>query len=602
MQEGDTANFMFLSFDDSDLTQVPGYFYVHNKASVVVYQRTQENGDVERVRLTTTDLATLADTPDLTIVSVLDTAYKRQPALLVLMRHNDQLHLFWHAFEDNVTRKLVFDEPLTGAVLHAALTTQPISLVRNSTKEVLDQTNLRYLLVLAQKDLQLTAIVIDPELVVAGGASMGVIMRSDWSSKVSGQFSALQVLSQSRHVDRRFYMMADPPIVFGTTKGRVVKLRLHARVGSMKLVPVKVVRKMSLHGLQRDEPITLLSCMRVPKHGDTLVAIGQDTPRTPTVRRKFAAGRNGYLRVIEKFGNNQQKLMDRFVPTHLPSFTQVAVRLVPNYGSYQVMAIFQSLDDPHQFELDIWRCKHGEQTQLLAELRTEPAGRHVFQDMWPTTAGGYLLLHGRTVVDSQPVDDVHDNVSLPPSPTTAMNEAPWMTPSPATAAATPNDDHEDHAMWTIDSTTSVESIDKLSSHEDAHIDDDDHVDTGFDMDFDNLADEMPAQPANDAPAMSPSPSSPPPPPTSPPQIAIVSKTALLMTAPAEPPLSALNDTAKRARDDSPCAVGQESVKRSKPNPLSAPSFTEKKPSPLYQLGLQFGSEVLRRFVINTQKP
>ncbi|ORX50601.1 hypothetical protein DM01DRAFT_1337763, partial [Hesseltinella vesiculosa] len=379
----------------------PDYFALYNSQKVTVYQR---HNSTQVSHVTNATLESLSGNPIASIVHVLDTSYKDQPILVLITTDNkDLVHVYWHRILNNTTHLLHFDQQLSGPLSLAAMMGHPFALVKDhDRRDIFKKTNMRHLLVLAKPDsLTLTALLIDAKKVEARAsrASLCHVMQVDLSPSLTGTITSIKVLPQG-HTGKTL-ALTEPRILVATSAVSAMILRLRTRNNIVDVVPVFDLKT---YLEDHTQPIIRIDGIRVPNHCEMLYAVGQSSAPAAhdAVLAKPSPNTNLHFHMIEWYGNNRRKIIRSFSPAHLDHYTLVTFRLAPSDGSYQVMTVFQSLTNPQDFEIDIWRCDHlnrHDPPRLLAQQLTVDSQYTPFEDIWPTAEGGYLLLHSGQLIE-----------------------------------------------------------------------------------------------------------------------------------------------------------------------------------------------------------
>ncbi|KAI9309240.1 hypothetical protein BJ944DRAFT_284751 [Cunninghamella echinulata] len=428
-----TSHAKFINpYKSREWNQIPDLFYRYTEQSIKVYSRLKDNDLTNSI--STERLKTFANEDTLFIKYVLDAAYKRKPVLVIIALtestediKGSNIILFWYdIFEDKI-RQIILDQPLAGNITVAAMTRLPLTLMKKSYKELINEEHLRHLLVFGKdNDSVLVALLQDKE---SEDCVYGTLTEVNLPLNCPGSITALHILPQNVYDRRKGYN--DPRIFVGTSKGCLQVLRFKALLKKdITVVPAQNYTEFIDYD---NEPINYITCVRPPHQKKMFIVVGQNTPKlldTNLSTEKdnndqndekdekdekddtFIHNEKTYLRVIEISGNNRRKLAAQLSPDILESYIISTTRIIPYEDYYQITAVFQSTIDKQHFEVDVWTVKDNKVSLDVAKETIETDIQHSIQDIWPMKGkSGYMLLYPEKAIN--PDEDLDEEAILP---------------------------------------------------------------------------------------------------------------------------------------------------------------------------------------------
>ncbi|KAI8336762.1 hypothetical protein BC941DRAFT_502954 [Chlamydoabsidia padenii] len=445
------SQFISSYHSNNEPAEVPDLYYRYKKEVVNIYSRKQNNNLISKV--TTDDLCSIAQEQTLVIDHVLEATFRKKPILLIVTLTNttnsivgsldaqNSIYVFWHNIVSQKTSMIYFDSPMVGGISTVALTSHPLTMVKNTTKEIEEEAHLRHLLVFGKPD-QSVQVALIHNADDKSKRIRGQVTQTELPSKVSGNITAIHILTQDTHDPRLGFN--DPRILVGTSTGYIQVFRFQAvfkRQNTKSGIHILSAQTLSEFAQYHQEPITYLTCERVGNR-KIIATVGQQSKSSSNLLlqddnnddnedHNMENNGNAHLHVIEWYGNNRRKIYERLMPSNLTSYTVLSARIIPTTTDFQIATIFQSTQEKNQFEVDVWSIKDKNVSLLLSDQVVESDRNNPIEDMWPTQEkSGYILLYPDNIIElhSTPIDEQL------PTETQAEAQSPGtttVTPPPA---------------------------------------------------------------------------------------------------------------------------------------------------------------------------
>ncbi|KAF7722419.1 hypothetical protein EC973_003158 [Apophysomyces ossiformis] len=371
-------------YTSRDFNKDPDLFYRYDEYAVEVRHRNSLQSEVKS-QLKSDCLSSMIG-KEITIAFVLDCVYMRQPVIIIIAVDGtaNLYYVFWHDVFSNETKIVNLVENLEGSVTKATVTRWPITLVEESRQEILNEENLRHMLVMSKSDG--STIITLLEYTDRNIQTMMSSIPHDISDGSS--ISALYIIPQNSIDIRKGF--SDPRILIGTSTGITKIYRLRALLSPiMEIIQGK---DLTCFVKNQNAPITYLSGTRLSESNTIVVAIGQNTVDSDEASKTC-------ISLVQLHNNGRQRHVVLEPSGTIQPCKILTTRVIPARAKYQVVAIFQTLCEGHRFELKCWSVTESTAKELLTYNITEENLGNT-QDVWPMNdAMGYFLLRPQQLIE-----------------------------------------------------------------------------------------------------------------------------------------------------------------------------------------------------------